>query len=371
MSVDNKNLLKYFVVGLIIFSTIFFLRGVIEEGEDKRVARSKVGDDFSTAKKELPEKIYLDSKGDINPRFFLEETKTKGLIVVRGNEIIHESYYLGKDEETKFNLKSGTSSFLTLIMGLAVEDGKVDLNKPVSYYITDLKGSVYDNILVKHVLELTTGTRFPSDLDVNFVDRSLESDRSYDYFLKPFKSAKIESDPGSYIDPFEPTPGVLLGFILQESTDYNLSEYVEKNLWNPLGATDDFKWKMLNREREVPFSFFYATLRDWEKIGRLMLFEGGDLISEDWIKKITKPQEKEIVEVNDYYENFYYGLQWLVPRNRKGGEFMSVVGSGGRYIYVNPDKNIVIIKMGEDHDYTTNYPLNIDFLRSLADYYSL
>ncbi len=318
--------------------------------------------EFLHANKKIPEKLSYKGK-EIDVMKVLQETHTQGLIVANKESILHESYYLGSSEYSKFNFRSGTSSFLSLIFGLLVEEGRVDTSNSVSFYIPELKEGPYENISVKNVLENTAGTKFYKQEIVDEIADFVFID-CVDYISK---TEKIR-EPGKIINPLDPIPGIILGTIFQRVTKDNFSHYIQSNVWKPMGAEDYAFWFLGNNNEEVPFTFFHAGLRDYARIGALLLKEGGEIFPKEWVKKITEPQEKEVI-MYDYYDNFDYGLQWVIPKDRTTEEFMAIVGSGGHYLYVNLDHEIIVVKTGADDFYTKNYPMNIELIRALSEYY--
>jgi CubicO group peptidase (beta-lactamase class C family) len=85
-----------------------------------------------------------------------------------------------------------------------------------------------------------------------------------------------------------------------------------------------------------------ARARDFAKIGRLYLnkgnWNGQQIVSESWVEQSTK-----IDTTNG--SAWYYQYQWWLPS--KEGDF-TAEGILGQYIYVNPAKNIVMVRLGKD-----------------------
>lgn len=69
----------------------------------------------------------------------------------------------------------------------------------------------------------------------------------------------------------------------------------------------------------------------------------------------------------DAYNVIGYGYQWWVPEGNQG-EFMAI-GVYGQWIYVNPSKQIIIVKTSADPDFMAeDYELkHIEFFRAIAD----
>ena len=93
---------------------------------------------------------------------------------------------------------------------------------------------------------------------------------------------------------------------------------------------------------EKTFCCINARARDYAKIGRLYLnkgkWNGKQIVSEDWVTQSTK-----IDTTNGTVG--YYQYQWWLPTQT--GDFMAQ-GILGQYIYVHPEKNLVIVRLGKN-----------------------
>lgn len=358
-------------------------RGVVSKAAPENLPRReiKAADEvweFDRNDKELPENYEYEEKS-YSIKETLQETTTMGLIVARGSEILYESYYLGYDEDYKFNARSATGSILSALLGIALKQGKIEsINDPIIKYIPELTESGYENVSIKNVLEMSAGTQF-----------SFSKDKKVDFFKlipKTFKDSKelidyfLETEslrhPGEYVSPYGPPPGIVLGVLLEKVVGERISYYAESELWQPMGAESDAFWNISGSGREISFGFFHATLRDYVRFGRLFLEKGkrnGEtIIPKDWVVDSTESQGLGMIVLSDnnYYDQFYYGLHWFIPKDRTTKEFLAIVGFGGHYIYINPDDGIVIVKTGLDHNYQENYNKNIELLRAISKYYS-
>jgi CubicO group peptidase (beta-lactamase class C family) len=103
-------------------------------------------------------------------------------------------------------------------------------------------------------------------------------------------------------------------------------------------------WSLDREENglEKTFCCINARARDYAKIGRLYLdkgrWNGKQIVSEEWVNRSTK-----IDETNGSV--WYYQYQWWLPT--KTGDFMAN-GILGQYIYVHPEKDLVIVRLGTD-----------------------
>jgi CubicO group peptidase (beta-lactamase class C family) len=121
---------------------------------------------------------------------------------------------------------------------------------------------------------------------------------------------------------------------------------MSERLWAPLGAEADGFFLTDGPPgvgRPTNGMGFNAVLRDFARIGQMMLHEGrvGDrqIISADWVRESTIPTGPEPV-APDQDQGYQYQWWTLVNSNA----YMAI-GLQGQFIYVDPDTQTVIVKL--------------------------
>jgi CubicO group peptidase (beta-lactamase class C family) len=88
-------------------------------------------------------------------------TDGTGLLILHGDQILHEGYGLGAGPETLLMSMSVGKSFTSTLIGLARADGKIaGFDDPVTRYLPELAGTGYDGVAIRHVLEMSSGLDF-------------------------------------------------------------------------------------------------------------------------------------------------------------------------------------------------------------------
>ena len=152
------------------------------------------------------------------------------------------------------------------------------------------------------------------------------------------------------------TPGVefnyissnteLLAFIVQKATGTTLSNYASQKLWKPIGAEMDVQWSLDHKDGdEKAYCCFYATARDFARIGKLFLnkgkWNGKQVVSEEYVNACITP-----APISDNGKpNTTYGFQWWLTDYR-GMKIFYARGILGQYIFVIPDLNLVFVRLG-------------------------
>src|SRR5690606_15577430 len=121
--------------------------------------------------------------------------------------------------------------------------------------------------------------------------------------------------------------------------------YFTEKVWRPLGMEYDASWSIDQKKdgMEKTFCCVNAVARDYAKIGRLYLNEGAwngeQIVSRDWVKASTG------VDTSKGSARFYQ-YQWWLPTG--SGDFLAQ-GHLGQFIYVNPAKDLVIVRLGKNN----------------------
>lgn len=325
---------------------------------------------FDRDEKPLPETFRFHD-ADLSVSKYLDKTKTLGFLVIQDNVIRHESYSMGADENTLFSSNSMGKSFVSALMGIAIDDGYIDcVDDPVAKYIPEFVGTKIGEVPIKAFLQMASGLDFDEDTDMNR------------YSLKTLlgrPSMKIISKLGLKEEPFTYRRYLsinteILGAVIANATGKGLAEYMQEKLWSKIGAENNAYWTLSNG-RELAMGGLSISLRDFARFATLYLnkgyMNGEQVISKAWIEdsldcsaEYSKPGANQ-----DSYNAIGYGYQWWIPEGEEG-EFLAI-GVYSQWIYVNPTKNSIIVKTSAYPDFMEkNHELcNVELFRAVAAHY--
>ena len=148
---------------------------------------------------ELPETVKLAGK-ETALSDALAELDTTALVIIRDGKLIHESYYKDTDKDDLRISWSVAKSFMSGLYGQAIEDGLMDIYKPIEFYLPQLKGTAYEGASVDDILNMTSGVRFNEDYldpksDINDMGRVLGLGGSMDKYTETLLDRQYE--PGT------------------------------------------------------------------------------------------------------------------------------------------------------------------------------
>ncbi|MDB5626669.1 MAG: serine hydrolase, partial [Tardiphaga sp.] len=93
----------------------------------------------------------------------LRAIDTDGFIALHRGRVVAEWYANGLTPSTQHLIFSVSKSFCGTLGGILVAAGKLDPDALVVSYIPEMKGSVYGDCTVRHLLDMSVGIEFNED----------------------------------------------------------------------------------------------------------------------------------------------------------------------------------------------------------------
>ncbi len=281
------------------------------------------------------------------------EQVTLSLLVVHGDQIIHERYAPGFDISTKTRTWSTAKSIGVTLIGMLVDEGRMTLDEPLGFeWLPRSRTPEFDarsGITLRHVLNMSSGL-YTEDRNIEY---STGSGLSYWAGASSVNGARnrgLIHEPGTYWD-YENYDTILAVYAMKLALGdaQTYIEYPRAALLDKLGMRNTF----LSVDRFGDFilsSQVYTTPRDLARFGMLYLQNGiwddERLISEEWIDFVRTP-----APATASIGNAYGGQWWLVPDDRTDvpSDAYSTSGNRGQYVIVVPSHNLVIVRRGLDY----------------------
>lgn len=279
-----------------------------------------------------------DETGTMRPlEQYLEDTSTAAFMVLRDDRIVYERYARGFDERSLLNSFSIAKSIVATLFGIAVAEGRVDVEATVAHYRPDFAGTPYGAVKVSSLLTMTSGMG----------DRpSLLPGRAQYYYgddlHEVVEGAKPETR-GANAWRYSEADVQMLGFVLEAAVGEKVSAYLSRKLWKPLGMESPALWA-LDRPGgiEKTFCCISARARDFARFGRLYLdggrWNGEQLVPAGWASRSVLPGVRTL-------DGYTHQHLWWTPEGGKGDFY--AYGHNGQYVYVNPAARTVIVKFSE------------------------
>lgn len=296
--------------------------------------------------------------------FIADSSNTTGLVVVVNGTVIHT---YGDITELSY-LASCRKSVLSMLYGIYVDRGKIDLNRTLADMGIDDHQKLSDlekTATIDHIVNASSGIYHPAsnpgDNLANAPPRgSQKPGNCFLYSNWDFNAA---------------------GGIFERETGVDIFDALEEELAKPLGMQDFVRGeqkKLGNLDRSVfPAYHMWLSTRDMARLGQLMLqkgkWNGKQLISEAWVKKSTTvvtPVEKMNPEFFKYGEFGYAYMWWIWDDDEDElGIFegaYSAQGAYGQYITVIPKLQMVVAHKTKPENGRTRWNTYREILKKLV-----
>ncbi len=276
-----------------------------------------------------------------------EEFKTVAFLVIQNKRIIFEKYWDGYSADSRSNSFSMAKSIVSLLVGIAIDQGSIkSVDQPISEFIPRFSDGDKSKITIRHLLEMSSGLSWEDSYANPF---SVTAKAYYGKDLSELVlNQDAEKEPGRSFEN-KNCNTQLLAMILEKATGMSISAFTSKKLWQPMGAKQDALWSLDEvNGMEKAFCCFNSNARDFARFGQLILNHGAwnekQLISGDYLAEALTPVS-HLKDVHDEAVG-YYGWNWWIHRHN-GQIVYSMRGYKGQYVFVIPDKNMVIVRLGK------------------------
>lgn len=297
-----------------------------------------------------PEEVGLDSKKLMQAYEYAKQPalESSAILIIRNGYIVGEAYMNGADINSILEGYSFVKSFTSAVTGIAIDQG----------YIRSVENYVYEylphwtlpgtdpkkkRIKIKHLLSMTSGLEWQSD---SLVVADYEMIAFGDYLAYVLLKDAIH-EPGTH---WEYTNGqaILMSGVLETALNMTVEAFSYQVLQDKIGIPH-LSWSSDMVGHTNTAWGMRARVRDYAKLGYLYLRKGQwdeqKIISESWIEESTRAVSDSV--------NFYAYYWWLPSAFSTYSEYeipaytFLAVGAQGQYMIIVPDKDMVVLRMGQ------------------------
>ena len=294
---------------------------------------------------------------------FMENNNVAGLLVIREGEILLERYALGFNENSRWTSFSVAKSFTSTLAGAAIADGSIaSINDPVTKYLPGLKGSAYDGVTVRHVLNMSSGAKWNEDYvdthsDVNSFSGATDQSRGSRLVTYMSKLPR-EAEPGTEF-VYKTGETHLIGEIVMAATKKPLATYLSEKIWSKVGMEQDAYWITSGDGNEKGRCCLSISLRDYGRYALFFLRGAKSVVASDWARQATTATPFPKVGGNPTtvkeVKRGGYGYQWWIGP----GDTFFATGIFGQHIQFFPSEKLIVVSLSA-------WPTAIDTGRSDA-----
>jgi len=298
----------------------------------------------------------------------LKNFPVDALIVVKGGTIVFEHYKTMRpiDKHIWFSSSKITGS---TVIALLEHEGKIDVKKPVSHYLTELKGSVWDTVTVEEDLDMATGLNgtehdegtedertnpkqiwYQWAVSVGLFANTINQQKTPYEVLATMKRVK----PGHTAFEYNSIDTFVMNRVVERVTQRPMAQEFSDKIWRKIGAEHDAYVVVSDQGYSMHFGMVNSTLRDFARFGMSFTpswskISKAQIIPDAVLKNIQTQGKPEI-----YYSS-YMGrvMKRNFPEETKltnryqwdavfpDGDIFKK-GVGGQGLYISPARDTVV-----------------------------
>jgi CubicO group peptidase (beta-lactamase class C family) len=275
----------------------------------------------------------------------LEILDTTAFLVIRNRKICFEKYWQPFDKDTISNSFSVAKSIVATLIGIAIRKRLIHLDDPVASYIPSFQTPPKDRITIRHLLQMSSGLKW---IESEGSALSHNAEAYYGENLLTLIDKLEVRRPAGEVFRYASGNTQILAMVIAQASKMTLSEFASQELWSPIRAEHDAWWNLDHKDgMEKAFCCFYATPRDFARVGQLYLNDGQwgnqSILEPAFIREALSPVLLPDIWLNR--PNDIYGMHWWLVRHR-GYDFFYARGIRGQYIICNKQLELIIVRMG-------------------------
>ena len=269
------------------------------------------------------------------------ELGTVAYLIIKNDSIWHEKYYKGYNQNSYSNSFSMAKSIVSATMGKAIGDGYFEsLDDKVGVYVDGYSEGYAADLTIGDLSSMSSGL----DWDESYSDIFGVTAKSYiTSQLNDFiKSRSIIEEPGKSFKYYSASTQ-LLAMTIEKATQKKISTLVQEWFVEPLGFENNALWQIDgNTNKSIKaYCCFNSNARDFARFGKLYKdfgkWNGIQILDSSFVAKSINPRFEKSPE-------YGYGF-WLGKINENN--FFAMRGILGQYVIVVPNKNIIVVRLGE------------------------
>ena len=266
-----------------------------------------------------------------------EPQRTRAVIILKNEKIVYE---YGPTDKI-MNTASIRKAIMSLLYGIAVNKGLIDINKTLAELQIDEYTPLTKqekSVSIRDLLMAKSGIYLPAqgEHDSQITDRPKRGSHK----------------PGSYffMNNFDANA---LGTIFMQETGTSIGEFMEEYLAKPLGMQDFSKdnvilgdpWFFPKKKSMHKQYYIFMSTRDLARVGAMVANDGcwgeKQVISKNWITESTTSYSNLKENHIKYTRYDGFGYQWWLASESKS---IWSDGYGERFLIINPEKKLIFVE---------------------------
>ncbi len=279
------------------------------------------------------------------------------MMMAHKGKVVLESYP-GMNPADLHIWMSASKTTASLLVTLLEAQGKINFEKPVTDYATQLKGTAWDAVSFKNAMNMASG------LDVEESFANLENPQSWiarffaamitgtgDDWLQVMRTAKpVANEPPGKHMRYSSAITQLLALAVENVSGYSYVDTFKKHVWSKIGVKDPFMVALLSDGTAIGGGGNFTAIEDFLRYSMIYtpswhVVSEERIVTDGILKRIQTLGDPKAFEGCTEQE---YGWQWFGEKaERNSAQWDDVFADGamfkhgnmGQGIYVDPARD--------------------------------
>lgn len=269
---------------------------------------------------------------------------THSVIMMKGDKIFAEYYWAPFHRDFCHRMYSQTKSYVSIAIGLLLEDRKLDLDGKIASYFPEKTEDELTwqlaELTVREMLLMTTSGQTESWFT------SGDPDRTHLYF-----QPRVKYRPASTLWEYDSSGSQVLCSLVEKLTGKSLFDFMNERIFSHLGTFKTATILKTPNGDSWGDSALVCTLRDMASFGRLLMkggkWDGKQLIDEAYVKEATS---RLVDNREDGFGGvFTHGYGYQIWRTEQNG--FAFNGMGCQFTVCFPDKDLLFAINADNQGY--------------------
>lgn len=226
--------------------------------------------------------VETENFGKLSLDAFMARTDSysQAYLVVHKGDIVYEQYPRMRREDNHLWMSSAKPT-ASLIIDMLISEGKIEDNAPITRYLTDFKGTDWDGITIKDVLDMATGMNVEDTSETrsdpnNIATRVYLAEWNFpnpltgkiELLADVLKSAKADKKPGICFD-YSSGLTQMLVLVAEAVEGERWHQLFDKRVWSKVGAEAPLLLHNSPDGITAAHGLISSNLRDMARFGML------------------------------------------------------------------------------------------------------
>ncbi|QIA63124.1 serine hydrolase [Vibrio astriarenae] len=308
-----------------------------------------------------------------------EKTRVQGIMILKGGEVVYEAYPGMHPSDTHVWASVSKSAVGTILTMLEVE-GKVDMSKPITEYVPELKGTKWDSVIMLDAMNMASGLDISENaantLNPNSVfQRMLSADFNVENAqgviedeMKVLRDVEsLEGEPSGKFARYSSTITKVLGVAIENITQQPFTQVFEDRIWSKVGARASAQINLSPAGHALAYGLFNSRLDDLARYGLLFTpswnkVSEEQVVSQQVLEKMQKGGNHEAYLAGDFTDHSWvkaaFGKDMPIYNTHQwdaAWEDGALFKHGNLYqnLYVDPERDVVGVAFSTSPVYLT------------------